>query len=137
MRSASKIAPLRCKLPVTIELDLSSDARTDPALGARFDDNIRFTDGPYRGDLALSDFEHVMGNHSDLESPRHGTVAIVSGDYPTAYRKLHSILGEIYERDIENMIDTVAVPNDYKRPDLESIIGRDYPLNEIGPRRKG
>ena len=46
VRSASKIAPLRCKLPVTIELDLSSDARKDPALGARFDDNVRFTDGP-------------------------------------------------------------------------------------------
>ena len=137
VRSASKIAPLKCKLPVTIELDLSSDARTDPALGARFDDNVRFTDGPYRGDLALSDFEHVMRNNPDLESPRSGTVAIVAADYPTAYRKLHSILGEIYERDIENMIDTVAAPHDYKRPDLESIIGRDYPLNEIGPRRKG
>ncbi|MGE0213268.1 MAG: M55 family metallopeptidase [Parvibaculaceae bacterium] len=136
VRSASKVAPLKIELPVTIELDLSANSRNDAALAARFDDNVRFTDGPYWKDLALSDFEHVMRNHPDLKSPRDGTVAIVSDDYPTAYRKLHSILGEIYERDIENLIDLVAAPADYARPDLENIVGRDYPLNEIGPRRK-
>jgi hypothetical protein len=136
VRSASKMKPLKCELPVTIELDLSADARKDPALGARLDDNVRFTDGSYNGDLGLSDFEHVMRGHTDLKSPRDGTVAIVSGDFPTAYKKLHSILGEIYERDIENLIDIVAQPSDYARPDLEDIVGRDYPLNEIGPRRK-
>ena len=31
-------------------------------------------------------------------------------DYPTAYATLHSILMEIYERDIENLIDVVATP---------------------------
>jgi D-amino peptidase len=136
VRSASKMTPLKCELPVTIELDLSADARKDPALGARPDDNVRFIDGPYSGDLGLSDFEYVMRNHPDLKSPRDGTVAIVAGDFPTAYRKLHNILGEIYERDVENMIDIVAQPAQYARPDLENIVGRDYPLNEIGPRRK-
>lgn len=135
VRAASKIKPLTCQLPVTLEVDLSSDARTDPALAARVDDNVRFVDGPYDGDLALSDFEHVMRNHPDVSSPRDGTVAIEAGDFPTAYRKLHSILGEIYERDIENLIDIVADTEAYARPDLESIIGSDYPLNEIGPRR--
>jgi D-amino peptidase len=135
--SASKIAPVTCELPVTVEVDLSFDVRRDPALGARLDDNVRFVDGPYSGDLALSDFEHVMRNHPDVTSPRDGTVAFTAGDYPTAYMKLHSILGDIYERDIENLIDIVAQPTDYARPDLENIVGRDYPLNEIGPRRKG
>ena len=59
-----------------------------------------------------------------------------SYDYVTAYRMLHSILGEIYERDIENLIDLVADPAAYARPDLEDVVGRDYPLNEIGPRRR-
>ena len=34
------------------------------------------------------------------------------------------------------MVDDLAVPKEYARPDLENIIGRDYPLNEIGERRK-
>jgi D-amino peptidase len=136
VRSASKTAPVKCELPVTIELDLSADAKNDPALGARVDDNVRFIDGPYEGNLALSDFEHVMRNHPDLKSPRDGTVSFVAKEFPAAYKKLHSILGDIYERDIENLVDIVAQPGDYVRPDLENIIGRDYPLNEIGPRRK-
>jgi D-amino peptidase len=64
---------------------------------------------------------------------RAGTIAFTCGDYQTAYRTLHSILFEIYERDIENLIDDVAQPKDYARPNLDDIIGDDYPLNEIGP----
>ncbi|MEX1082250.1 MAG: M55 family metallopeptidase [Halofilum sp. (in: g-proteobacteria)] len=135
VQNAPKVKPVTCELPVTIEVDLSADARNDPALAARVDDNVRFVDGPWRGDLALSDFEHVMRNHPDVTSPKDGTVAITAGGYPEAYRKLHAILGEIYERDIENLIDIAADPTGYERSDLENIVGTDYPLNEIGTRR--
>jgi D-amino peptidase len=77
-----------------------------------------------------------LRTHPQVSSPKTGTVSFTCSDYPTAYRTLYSILGQIYERDIENMVDDLAVPKEYARPDLESIIGRDYPLNEIGERRK-
>jgi hypothetical protein len=64
-------------------------------------------------------------------------VAFTCRDYQTAYRTLHSILLEIYERDIENLIDDVAHPGDYSRPDLADIISDDYPLNEIGAQPTG
>jgi hypothetical protein len=54
-------------------------------------------------------------------------VAFTCEDYPTAYATLHSILMEVYERDIENLVDVVAEPGGYERPGLEDIIG-DHPL---------
>lgn len=135
VRNAPKVRPVTCELPVTIEVDLSADARNDPAVGARVDDNVRFVDGPWSEDMALSDFEHVMRTHPHLSSPRDGTVAITASSYPEAYQTLHSVLKEIYERDIENLIDVVADPKGYARPDLEPILGNDYPLNEMQSRR--
>jgi hypothetical protein len=44
VRSFSKIRPIKCELPVTIEVDLSADPVNDPALVARADDNFRFVD---------------------------------------------------------------------------------------------
>ena len=38
-----------------------------------------------------------------MTSPKPGTVSFTCSDYPTAYQILHSILLEIYERDIENL----------------------------------
>jgi hypothetical protein len=36
---------------------------------------------------------------------------------------------EVYERDIENLIDVVAAPREYDRPDLDALIG-DHPVGE-------
>jgi D-amino peptidase len=135
--AAAKIAPIKCELPVTIEVDLSADPVNDPALVARMDDNFRFIDQSVPKETkVLSDVDLILRTHPEVSSPKTGTVSFTCSDYPTAYRTLHSILGQIYERDIENMIDDLAVPSEYNRPDLEDIVGPDYPLNEIGPRRK-
>jgi hypothetical protein len=79
--------------------------------------------------------ELVLLTHRGVASPKTGTIAFTAPSYKEAYKTIYSILGVIYERDIENLIDIVATPNDYSRPDLEDIVGKDYPLNEIGPRR--
>ena len=137
VKSAGKAEPVRCELPVTIEVDLSADPKGDPALAARPDDNQRFIDIGWENEKqSLSDVDLILATHPQVTSPRTGTVAFTCGDYKTAYKTLHSILLEIYERDIENLIDDVANPAEYRRPDLENIIGDDYPLNEIGPKRK-
>jgi len=131
--NATKIKPVTCELPVTIEVDLSPDPVGDPALGARPDDNIRYIDSAWREERAtLSDVDLILRTHPEVNSPMTGTIAFTCGDYQTAYKTLHSILMEIYERDIENLIDDVAEPTSYQRPDLGNILGDDYPLNEIG-----
>jgi D-aminopeptidase len=133
--SARRIEPVACELPVTIEVDLSPDPVNDPALAARPDDNIRYIDRAWTEESrTLSDVDLILCTHPEVTSPKSGTVAFTCSDYQTAYRTLHNILLEIYERDIENLIDDVAQPGDYARPDLGDIIGDDYPLNEIGPR---
>jgi D-amino peptidase len=115
--------PARCDLPVTIGVDLSPDPVNDPALAARPDDNQRFIDRVWEGQL-LSDVDLILTTHPDVTSPKPGTIAFSLDDYPTAYRTLHSILLEIYERDIENLIDTVAKAAEYERPGLQEIIGK-------------
>ncbi len=131
--SASKIKPIICELPVTIEVDLSADPLDDPALGQRPDDNARFIDLGWEKEKAvLSDVDLISATHPETTSPKTGTISFTCGDYQTAYRTLHSILLEIYERDIENLIDDVADIKGYDRPGLDEIIYPDYPLNEIG-----
>jgi D-amino peptidase len=125
---AGGIAPVRCDLPVTIEVDLSPDPVEATPLGARIDDNERFVDRP-RSSGPLSDVDLVLMTHPQVTSPRRGTVAFTCDDYPTAYATLHSILMEVYERDIENLIDVVAAPREYDRPDLDALIG-DHPITE-------
>ena len=128
---AGGIAPVACELPVTIEVDLSPDPVEATPLGARPDDNQRFADRPW-GDEPLSDVDLVLMTHPQVTSPQRGTVAFTCEDYPTAYARLHSILMEVYERDIENLIDVVAVPGEYDRPDLPDLIG-DHPVTERHP----
>ena len=125
---ARGVQPVRCELPVTIELDLSPDAVADTALGARPDDNARFVDRPW-GDEPLSDVDLVLATHPQVASPKRGTVAFTCEDFPTAYATLHSILLEVYERDIENLIDVVAVPEEYERPGLGELVGG-HPVTE-------
>lgn len=119
---ARGFAPVRSELPVTIELDLSADPLHEPPLGARPDDNRRYIDRAW-GDEPLSDVDLILATHPQASSPTRGTVAFTCADYPTAYATLHSMLGEVYERDIENMVDTVAEPEGYDRPDLDAIVG--------------
>jgi D-amino peptidase len=114
--------PVVAELPVTIELDLSPDAVKATPLGARPDDNQRFVDRVW-GDEPLSDVDLVLATHPHVTSPKSGTVAFTCEDYPTAYATLHSILMEVYERDIENLIDVVAQPDTYTRPDLPDLVG--------------
>jgi hypothetical protein len=114
--------PVVAELPVTIELDLSPDAIKATPLGARPDDNQRFVDRVW-GDEPLSDVDLVVATHPQVTSPTPGTVAFTCEDYPTAYATLHSILMEVYERDIENLIDVVAEPDAYARPDLPDLVG--------------
>jgi D-amino peptidase len=125
---AQGIAPVRCELPVTVELDLSPDPVEAVPLGARPDDNQRFVDRAW-GDAPLSDVDLVLATHPQVTSPKRGTVAFTCQDYPTAYATLHSILMEVYERDIENLIDVVAAPGEYERADLDQLIGG-HPVTE-------
>ena len=118
--------PVPCELPVTIELDLSADPVGQTPLGARPDDNLRFVDRRWDGELP-SDVDIVLATHPQVTSPRRGTVSFTCDDFPTAYATLHSILMEIYERDIENLIDVVATPETYERTDLDEIIGGHSP----------
>jgi len=92
------------------------------------DDNQRFVDEAW-GDEPLSDVDLVLATHPGTTSPKPGTVAFTCDDFPTAYATLHAILGEVYERDIENLIDVVAEPASYARPDLDDIVG-DHPVTE-------
>jgi D-amino peptidase len=127
--AANMPKPVQCELPVTIEVDLSADPVSDPALGARTDDNNRFIDT--HGDHGLlSDVDLILATHSEVSSPKPGTIAITSPDYQTAYAALHSVLLEIYERDIENLIDIVAQPSDYTRPDFDDFVAG-YPVTEL------
>ena len=135
VKSARNRQPVVLKGPVTIEVDVSADAVQAPALAQRPHDNISHIDGGYAGPNVLSDFEHIMRNNPDLTSPRDGTVAIKTKNFTDAYKKLHKVLGDIYERDIENLIDVVADVEGYARHGLGDIFDEDYPLNEIGPRR--
>ena len=137
IQDARKMPPIKCELPVTVEIDLSPDAISDPALAARPDDNLKFLEmSPAKLPANnLSDVELVLLTHRGVASPKTGTIAFTAPSYKEAYKTIYSILGVIYERDIENLIDIVATPKDYSRPDLEDIVGKDYPLNEIGPRR--
>jgi D-amino peptidase len=114
--------PVVAELPVTIEIDLSPDPVEATPLGARPDDNQRFVDRVW-GDEPLSDVDLVLATHPQVTSPKSGTVAFTCEDYPTAYATLHSILMEVYERDIENLIDVVAEPGAYARPDLPDLVG--------------
>ena len=125
---APRIAPVRCELPVTIEVDLSADPVAETPLGARPDDNQRFVDREW-GEEPLSDVDLVLATHPQVTSPKRGTVAFTCEDYPTAYATLHSILMEVYERDIENLVDVVAEPGQYARPDIDDLIG-DHPVTE-------
>jgi D-amino peptidase len=123
---AGGISPVQCRLPVTIELDLSPDPVGEPPLGSRPDDNLRHIDRTWEG-APPSDVDLVLATHPGVTSPRRGTVSFTCADYPTAYETLHSILMEVYERDIENLIDVVATPEEYERPDLDEIIGDHSP----------
>jgi hypothetical protein len=123
VETAAKRRPVACELPVTIELDLSADPVNDPALAAQPNDNERFVDRGWAADGPLSDVDLVLLTHPQTESPKPGTISFNCDDYGTAYATLHSILLEIYERDIENLIDSVAKPDEYERPDLPEIIG--------------
>jgi D-amino peptidase len=122
VRDARRFTPVRAELPVTIELDLSPDAVEATPLGARVGDNQRFVDRVW-GDEPLSDVDLALATHPVTTSPQPGTIAFTCEDFPTAYATLHSILGEVYERDIENLIDVVAEPDAYARPDLDDLIG--------------
>ena len=135
VKTARGRPPAVLKGPVTIEVDVSADAVGDAALAQRPHDNISYIDGGYAGPDALSDFEHIMRNNPDLTSPRDGTVAIETATFTDAYKKLHKVLGDIYERDIENLIDIVADVEGYARPGLGNVFDDSYPLNELGPRR--
>lgn len=126
---ARGFSPVSCELPVTIEVDLSSDPVEAPALAARSDDNLRFIDRAW-SEQPLSDVDLMLATHPQVHSPKPGTVAFTCEDYPTAYATLHSVLMEVYERDIENLVDLVAVPDEYERPDLDSILGG-HSLTEI------
>jgi D-amino peptidase len=126
--SARGFKPVLAELPVTIEVDLSPDPAKATPLGARPDDNQRFVDRAW-GDEPLSDVDLVLATHPQVTAPKPGTVAFTCEDYPTAYATLHSILMEVYERDIENLIDVVAEPDAYARPDLPDIVG-DHPAIE-------
>lgn len=119
---ASQVEPVSCELPVTIEVDLSPDPVNDPALAARSDDNQRFIDRVWEGG-SLSDVDLVLATHPRATSPKPGTVSFTCDEYPSAYATLHSMLLEIYERDIENLVDVVAEPAGYERADLGGIIG--------------
>ena len=123
---ARGFAPVQCQLPVTIEVDLSPDPVGEAPLGARADDNLRYVDRAWEGE-APSDVDLVLATHPSVTSPKRGTVAFTCEDYPTAYATLHSVLMEIYERDIENLIDIVAAPEEYERPDLDEIVGDHSP----------
>ena len=122
VRDAGRLTAVRAELPVTIELDLSPDAVEATPLGARVGDNQRFVDRVW-GDEPLSDVDLALATHPVTTSPEPGTIAFTCEDFPTAYATLHSILGEVYERDIENLIDVVAEPDAYARPDLDDLIG--------------
>jgi D-amino peptidase len=123
---ARGIATVQCQLPVTIELDRSPDPVEQAPLGARADDNLRYVDRTWEGE-APSDVDLVLATHPTVTSPQRGTVSFTCEDYPTAYATLHSVLMEIYERDIENLIDIVAAPEEYERPDLDEIVGDHSP----------
>jgi D-amino peptidase len=132
---AKKREPVRCTLPVTVEVDLSPDPYRQPVRGSRPGDGLTFLDGPPpAGTKALSDVELVMRTHPELCSPKTGTVQFTCSDYPTAYKTLFSILADMYEREIENVIDTVADPTNYSRPELADLFG-DHLLTEIPSRR--
>jgi D-amino peptidase len=131
--SVGGVQPIACELPVTIEIDLSPDPVHEAPLGARADDNLRYIDRTW-SDGPLSDVDLVLATHPQVTSPRRGTVAFTCDDYPTAYATLHSVLMEVYERDIENLVDLVADTKGYERPDLADVIG-DHPVLEITPAR--
>lgn len=121
---ARELPLVTCELPVTFEVDMSADPIGDPPLGARAEDNGRYIDRHYEGG-PLSDVELVLATHPEVTSPKTGTISFTFDNYPKAYSLLHAVLNEIYERDIENLIDVCAEPDKYERPDLKELIGKE------------
>jgi D-amino peptidase len=115
-------APVRAELPVTIEVDIAAEPFSSAEQNARW--MI-----PHRGDVTYTDAELVMEFVDGIERAGE-TIRFTRDNFPDAYRKLHEILLQIYERGIENLVDNVADPGAYDRPDLGDIVG-DHPVTEI------
>lgn len=113
--------PVRADVPVTVEVDVAADPFSSAEQNAHW--MI-----PHRGDVTYTDAELVMEFVDGVE--RDGeTIRFTYDNFPDAYRKLHEILLQIYERGIENLIDEVAEPEAYARPDFDEIVG-DHPITE-------
>lgn len=107
--------PVRADLPVTIEVDIAAE----PFSSAEQNSQWMI---PHRGGVTYTDAELVMEFVDGVE--RDGeTIRFTRNDFPDAYRTLHEILLQIYERGIENLIDGAAEPDAYARPDLDKIVG--------------
>ncbi|HLS18507.1 MAG TPA: hypothetical protein VK090_01750, partial [Paracoccaceae bacterium] len=132
--SAKQHTPTTLKGPVTIEVDVSSDAVNDPAVGQRLKDNLSFLDNAFSDEEAskpMSDFEVILRNNPDLKGSKDGTIVIETANFTDGYVALHRALGSIYERDIENMIDLSADVQGYARKDIGNVLGDDYPITEV------
>lgn len=119
----ARFEPVHADLPVTVEVDIAAEPLCTPEQNARWIDR-------YRPGEVLTDAAMVMDLVDDVE--RSGdTISFTYTNYPDAYRKLHEVLLHVYERGIETLIDEVATPDDYNRPDLDGIVGA-HPVTELG-----
>ena len=117
--------PPKVTLPVTIELDLSSD--TNDLIHCMHDENQRFLDDDR--DVRLSDAQ-LIATYEPVEFHWPGMVSFTHNRYQDAYNQLFRILLYFYERDIEWMMEELADPDKYHHR-LERLANTDSPFNYL------
>lgn len=117
--------PPKADLPVTIELDLSSDQ--NDLIHCMHEENHRFTDDD--SDVLLSDAD-VIAKYEPVEFQWPGTVSFTFNRYQDAYNELFRILLYFYERDIEWLMEEIANPDEYHHR-LAQLAGEDSPFNYL------
>ena len=122
---ATQPNPVKASLPITIEVDLSSD--TNDLIHCMHEENRRYLDDDC--DDRLSDAQ-LIAKYEPVEFHWPGTVSFMFNRYQDAYNELFRILYYFYERDIEWLIEEIANPDKYHQR-LAQLAGEDSPFNYL------
>lgn len=124
-RAETRPTPPCVKLPVSFELDLSSDK--NDLIPCMHEENARF--GDEDTDVSLNDAQ-LIARYEPVEFHWPGTVSFTFNRYQDAYNMLFRILLYFYERDIEWLMEEVADPDKYQER-LSKLAGTDSPFNYL------
>ena len=129
VESLLKRSPTILSGDVGVEVDLQVDPFATTFSGLLSDQNRRFIDREW-GDDPINDVDLMLATHPWLTIQKPGKFAFSTVGFKSAYLNLKAMLDEIYERDIQNLVDEQIHTVKYVRPELVDIIG-DYPVLDL------